>query len=164
MISEQGGEEFKKVCQTLKENFQYANVFAKSINARVNYSTSHDWPAIIISFKRQFDKKNRYFINKNIFLALDDYKNLSVYKVWVAISNSYGLKELFAFLPNLSKKRESWKRTRWVKDIGFLKIPIDRNHLMDLFKEAKRALDEINNEIAEAQDRQCGNNRNNSVE
>ena len=86
-------EEFRKVCQHLKDIFEFAKGISKNSNMKAFYSLSHEWPAIEFQFSRAFDKQKRYYIKKIIILTLRDYEYPPVYKLSAIISNDYGYEE-----------------------------------------------------------------------
>lgn len=137
-----GKEEFKKVCQYLRDIFGVAKQFAKSINANMYFSTSHEWPTIEFYVERRYNSQKRYFVDKYIFLSIDDYKYPPIYKVWVVVSNSHGFKEIFEIIYSLFKQQNYlYKRLRWEKKIGYLDPPIDKKRLRDLLNEARQTID-----------------------
>lgn len=134
-------EELEKVCRPLKDIVGFIKEFANPINAKVNYSSyHHDWPVIETRLKSQFSEKKKCFIDKLILLTISDYNYPPIYELRLVVSNSYGPKEFFAFIPGLSKKWNSWIRYRWEKTIGSFQIPIDKSKLSLLLEEAVKIL------------------------
>ena len=141
-------KEFEKVCQYLKDSLEFVEGYAKSINAKACYSKSHEWPTIEFYVQRSFNSQKGYFIDKYIFLSIDDYKYPPIYKIWVTMSNNYGFKEIFEAIRGLFKKDYHWKRLYWKKTIGYLTAPIDKVQLKDLLCQGKKELD-LRKEIEE---------------
>lgn len=137
-------EELKKIDAPLKEVDWIFKNFAKKYGFVFNHSTYHDWPCVYV-VNTQKSKNQEYFLKLTIGIRPEDNVEIShVYSMGVGVHTTYGLKELYAFIPILNRKRDSWKRLGWGKSLGEFKESIDPERLKQLLEEAKQILDNFN--------------------
>lgn len=115
--------------------------FAKKYNTNVHSSMIHGDLFREITFVNRSNISNEYKLIKSIYLILKEKKWPPVYEVLLIVSNSYGKKELFRFLPPLRKIYDSWKRLRWEKKLFEFKETIGEEKLRIILGEAKTILD-----------------------
>lgn len=137
--------ELKEVCKPLEDIIRIIKKYSNSLKAKSNYFVYHnEWPVIEIIFKKEFDNFKKFYVKKNILLTIKDYKLPPIYEMRVIVTNDYGLKELFTFIPGCHKKRNSWKRYRWERTIKNIAAPFNEENLLISLKEAVEILNNFN--------------------
>ncbi len=114
--------------------------FAKRSGTRMVTSTYHGYLSREISFVSQ-SRTGAYKLIKSIYLTLQEKTRPPKYVLEVIVSTSYGVKELFRFVPLLGRLCDSWKRVRWQHRVHEFQERIDPVQLEPLLEEAKRILD-----------------------